>query len=190
MMVLPFDSRASCSIIGPFVRRLFLYSLAKSAHVILPAFHFLMSSLGVPNSLTQASTFCLEMPLGQRDMTRTRFPSEGSGGSYTDFVLIIGRFRSRKYLRSSRFPEIALIWRWSRRTEGLRAGLTRKKALSALAAVGIALWSMIPVYWVANLAFQERIQVYTIPPFYSRRRRPSRTSSTPLDCRSRFPWAV
>lgn len=43
--------------------------------------------------------------------------------------------------------------------------LRGKKALTILAAIAVALWSIVPIYWVANLAFQFRIQVYTIPPF-------------------------
>ena len=27
------------------------------------------------------------------------------------------------------------------------------------------MWSLVPVYWVANLSFQNRLQIYTIPPY-------------------------
>ena len=39
----------------------------------------------------------------------------------------------------------------------------RKTAL--LVSLLIALWSLVPVYWVANLSFQNRLQIYTIPPY-------------------------
>jgi multiple sugar transport system permease protein len=40
------------------------------------------------------------------------------------------------------------------------------KKLATIAAVLIAIWSIIPVYWVVNLAFQTRIQIYTIPAYF------------------------
>jgi len=41
--------------------------------------------------------------------------------------------------------------------------LVRTKAL--VGSILIALWSLVPVYWVANLSFQNRLQIYTIPPY-------------------------
>jgi len=40
------------------------------------------------------------------------------------------------------------------------------RLLGMVVAVLIAVWSLIPVYWLANLAFQTRIQIYTIPPYF------------------------
>lgn len=39
------------------------------------------------------------------------------------------------------------------------------KAISLIAAFLLALWSVVPVYWVANEAFQTRPQIYSIPPY-------------------------
>ena len=44
-------------------------------------------------------------------------------------------------------------------------GLRPRKVLTVLIAACLAVWSLIPIYWVANLAFQTRLQVYTIPAF-------------------------
>lgn len=36
---------------------------------------------------------------------------------------------------------------------------------TAVAGVLVALWSATPIYWVANLSFQTRIQIYTLPAY-------------------------
>ena len=39
------------------------------------------------------------------------------------------------------------------------------KKISLAVAVLLAFWSLIPIYWLVNLSFQTRFQIYTIPPF-------------------------
>jgi len=46
------------------------------------------------------------------------------------------------------------------------AGSRRKTSLTVIIAVAVAVWSLIPVYWLVNLAFQTRIQIYTVPPYF------------------------
>jgi multiple sugar transport system permease protein len=50
----------------------------------------------------------------------------------------------------------------------MRAGCWRFKKLKisvGIAGILVALWSVIPVYWVLNLSFQRRPDIYTVPPY-------------------------
>lgn len=40
------------------------------------------------------------------------------------------------------------------------------KKIATIFAALIAFWSLVPVYWVVNLAFQNRLQIYTVPPYF------------------------
>ena len=40
------------------------------------------------------------------------------------------------------------------------------KPVKLIVALLVAVWSLIPVYWLVNLAFQTRLQIYTIPPYF------------------------
>ncbi len=40
------------------------------------------------------------------------------------------------------------------------------KVATGIAAILISLWSVVPVYWVVNLSFQTRLQIYNLPSFF------------------------
>jgi len=48
----------------------------------------------------------------------------------------------------------------------MRSGSLIKKPLTLLVLFLVALWSLVPVYWLTNLSLQSRLQIYTIPPYF------------------------
>ncbi|MBI3117019.1 MAG: carbohydrate ABC transporter permease [Thaumarchaeota archaeon] len=40
------------------------------------------------------------------------------------------------------------------------------KKIVGLAGLLVAAWSILPVYWVLNLSFQRRLDIYTVPPYF------------------------